>query len=106
MIHHSANLCLSTSHLYSRSDIRDIFNTYVSTKELINGRDQQYINVGEDLPLFEAVSIKNEDGPEFLKRDDALKRIKANMQSWHEVQRDGDDPIRKYVSIDPLRLLW
>ncbi len=69
----------------------------MSSKGLINLRDQQYINVGEDPSLLEAVTVKNEDSPNFMKRDDALKRIRANMQGWHEVGLEGADPIRKSV---------
>ena len=69
----------------------------MSSKGLVNSRDQQYINVGEDPPLFEAISVRNEESPDFLKRDDALKRIRANMQNWHEIGLEGSDPIRKLV---------
>lgn len=70
----------------------------MSSKGLVNPRDQQYINVGEDPPLLEAIAVKNEDSPDFMKRDDILKRIRANMQSWHEVGLEGGDTVRKLVS--------
>lgn len=86
----------STSNLYTATDIKEIFNEYVSSKQLVNAREQQYINIGEDTALSLAVSNKNEDTPEFLKREETLKRIRDNMQSWHEVRVEGQDPIRRY----------
>lgn len=62
----------------------------------MNAREQQYINVSEDAALSSAVSIKNSDAPEFLKREETLKRIRDNMQSWHETNVEGQETIRKY----------
>ena len=85
--------------MFAIAEIKDVFNAYVSGKGLINPRDQQYINVSDDSALFEAISIKNEETPDFLKREDALRRIRENMQSWHEVRQEGSDPVRKCVRL-------
>lgn len=93
-----AHLCPdSTSGLYSISDIREIFSKYITDKQLVNVNDSKYINVLEDEPLANAVWIRNEDTPEFMKRDDALRKIRENMQRWYELKTEGSDPIRKYV---------
>ena len=57
--------------------------------------DQHYINIAEDDALFRAVSMKGEDTPDFMKRDDAMKKIQQNMQRWYEVRSEGNDPVRK-----------
>ena len=87
----------STSKLYSIAEIKDIFNSYVAAKNLVNAQVQQYINVGEDEILAQAVYVKNEENPEFMKREDALRRIRNNMQIWHEIKTERSDTITKYV---------
>ena len=72
-------------------------NGYVSARGLVNANDQQYINVGTDQALAGAVSVKGQDTPEFMKRDDVLKRVRANMQPWHEIRVEGRDTSQKCV---------
>ena len=72
-------------------------NGYVSARGLVNANDQQYINVGTDQALAGAVSVKGQDTAEFMKRDDVLKRVRANMQPWHEIRVEGRDTIQKCV---------
>lgn len=72
-----------------------MFNSYVAAKNLVNAQVQQYINVGEDEMVAQAVYVKNEENPEFMKREDALRRIRNNMQVWHEIKTEGGDPITK-----------
>lgn len=79
--------------MYTRTEIRDTFNAYVSERQLINARDQQYINVGDDDALSSAVSMESGGGSEFMKREDALKRIMDNMESWHCVCVEGGENI-------------
>ncbi|KAK7676959.1 hypothetical protein QCA50_020077 [Cerrena zonata] len=94
-----------TSVMYTAQDIKEIFNDYVSSKQLVNTQEQQYINVGEDTTLLSAVSSKNGNPPEFLKREETLKRIKDHMQSWHEVRVDGKDPVRKKGPVKPISVI-
>ena len=64
----------------------------------MNAHEQQYINVGVDDALARAVSIKGEeDTPEFMKRDEVLRRVRVNMQAWHEIGGEGCEQVRKYV---------
>ena len=73
-------------------------NAYVSSHNLINANDQSYINVSADQALAAAVAVKGEDTPEFLKPDEVLKRVRAHMQTWHEIRVEGRDIVRKCVS--------
>ncbi|KAI0694966.1 eukaryotic translation initiation factor SUI1 family protein [Cytidiella melzeri] len=84
-----------TEELYAAADVREIFNSYVSTKQLINANEQQYINITEDEALARAVSIKGQTLPEFMKRDDAMSKIQQNMQNWYEVRTEGGPPVWK-----------
>ncbi|PSS30878.1 hypothetical protein PHLCEN_2v2605 [Hermanssonia centrifuga] len=94
----------TTEDLYSIANIQDIFSTYVSSKNLTNVNEQQYINVGEDVALFAATSNKNKENPEFLKRDDALKRIRDNMQEWHEIKTERSGVVRKKGQLKPISI--
>ncbi|THH17973.1 hypothetical protein EUX98_g9030 [Antrodiella citrinella] len=94
----------SSQDLYTATDIGDIFNAYVTEKGLINAREQQYINVGEDAALSSATSVKNEERPEFLKREEALQRVRDSMQSWHRVSVEGGDIITKKGAVKPIKV--
>jgi translation initiation factor 2D len=61
----------------------------------VNAQVQQYINVDEDEMLAQAVYMKNEENPEFMKREDALRRIRDNMQIWHEIKTERSDAVTK-----------
>lgn len=67
----------------------------------MNAHDAQYINVGADAALARAVHASGADNDsEFMKREDVLRRIRANMQTWHEV-RGPRDVVTKCVSVSP-----
>ncbi|KAH8101298.1 eukaryotic translation initiation factor SUI1 family protein [Cristinia sonorae] len=95
----------SSQEYYTLSDIREFFNAYISERNLVNAREQQYVNVSEDDALSGAVSVKGEERPEFLKREDALKRIKENMQSWHRIGIDGGDVVTKKGAVKPISVV-
>ena len=81
---------------------------YVTAQDLVNKRDKSYINLD---PLFNACLAAKSGGkskgkgqtteselPEFIKRDDLVKRIMAKMQNWYEIRAPGRDPVSKYVA--------
>jgi translation initiation factor 2D len=81
---------------------------YVTARDLINNRDKNYINLD---PLFSACLAAKSGGkskgkgqateselPEFIKRDDLVKRIMAKMQNWYEIRAPGRDPVSKYAA--------
>ncbi|KAM5538825.1 hypothetical protein V8D89_007547 [Ganoderma adspersum] len=94
-----------TSHFYTIAEIKDIVNDYVVSRSLINANDQQYLNVGADQFLAGAVFVKGSGSPEFLKRDDVLKRVRRNMQSWHEISVEGSDAVRKKGELKPISVV-
>ncbi|KAI9068830.1 eukaryotic translation initiation factor SUI1 family protein [Trametes sanguinea] len=94
-----------TAELYTPTEIRNIVNDYVSSHNLINGNDQQYINVGSDQALAIAVSVKGEDTPEFMKRDEVLRRVRAHMQTWHEIRAEGRDVLKKKGELKPISVV-
>ena len=83
--------------MYNIAEIKDIFNTYVSTRNLVNAHEQQYVNVGEDEAIAQAVYVKGGQNPEFMKREDVLKRIRGNMQTWHKVGTETSEVVTKSV---------
>ncbi|KAI8972535.1 eukaryotic translation initiation factor SUI1 family protein [Trametes punicea] len=94
-----------TSDLYTIADIRNIVNDYISSRNLINTNDQQYINISTDQALANAVSVKGEETPEFMKRDEVLRRVRAHMQTWHEIRAEGRDVVRKKGELKPISVV-
>lgn len=95
----------SPSQLYTIPEIRNIVNSYIVSKDLINPHDKAYINLDDTLrhcvqskapKTISKASSKNKnnekatvlDDPlesEFLKRDELFRRIIERMQNWYEV---------------------
>ncbi|GBE78753.1 eukaryotic translation initiation factor SUI1 family protein [Sparassis latifolia] len=94
-----------TSELYTLPDVKRIFDTYISSKNLVNAQEQQYVNVSEDAALHSAIVRKNEDTIEFMKRDEVFGRIKDSMQSWYEIRVGGADIIRKKGQLKPISVV-
>ncbi|KAG9217736.1 hypothetical protein CCMSSC00406_0003575 [Pleurotus cornucopiae] len=89
----------NTSALYTAPEIRAIINQYVQDKQLVNLREQQYINIDETLQ--KAMQGSDPD-TQFLKRDDLVRFVIGKMQSWHEITPDGKDPILKKGALKPI----
>ncbi|KAI0772460.1 eukaryotic translation initiation factor SUI1 family protein [Trametes elegans] len=94
-----------TSDLYTIADIRTVVGEYIAARGLVNANDPQYINVGADQPLAGAVAARGEDTPEFMKRDEVLRRVRTHMQTWHEVRADGRDAFRKKGELKPISVV-
>lgn len=89
------------------TEIRALLNSYIATHNLVNLREQAYINL-DDL-LYSCVSAKtkgkakNKDvEPEppiskFMKRDELIRNVLDKMQSWYEIRVEGKDPVTKYA---------
>lgn len=85
------DLC-SSKELYSAGELRNLINDYVEKHSLANPREQQYIHPDELLLSVLSVPKANET-IQYLKRDEAMKRLTDRMQTWHEVKVDGKDPV-------------
>ncbi|KAH7908853.1 hypothetical protein BJ138DRAFT_1115485 [Hygrophoropsis aurantiaca] len=93
------------SALYTLQEIKSTINKYVTDRQLINARDQAYINV-DDL-LLTVISSKS-DAPastEFIRRDELIKRLSDKMQNWYEIQADGKDPVLKKGQLKPISVI-
>lgn len=89
------------------TEIRALLSSYITTHNLVNLREQAYINL-DDL-LFSFVSSKTKGKtkskdvePEppmskFMKRDELTRTVLEKMQSWYEIRVQGKDPITKYA---------
>jgi translation initiation factor 2D len=80
--------------LYTYQEIRSIVNEYVTAKGLVNAREPQYINV-DALLTSTLTSAKSNEDIEFLKRTDVVQRLVDRMQSWYEIQAEGQDTVVK-----------
>jgi len=94
-----------TSELYTLPEIKSIFNAYITSKNLINAQDPQYLNVNADPALHSSIVKKNEDVIEFMRRDEAFARIKDGMQSWHEISTERGEPVRKKGQLKPISVV-
>ena len=100
MIEHSMEP-LSPGGLFTQVEIRSIVNGYVTTKQILNPKDQAYVNVTEDSILLDALSNlkaserKQLQETEFLRRNEVADGIIKNMQPWYEITSEGKDPIVK-----------
>ncbi|KAL0952792.1 hypothetical protein HGRIS_007017 [Hohenbuehelia grisea] len=90
----------STTALYTLSEIRAAINHYVTDKQLINPREQQYINVDEVLRA--AMQGKGDQSPEFMKRDEITRHVVNKMQAWHSVTPEGKEPAFKKGVLKPI----
>ena len=92
---------LSPGGLYTQVEIRSIVNGYVTAKQILNPKDQAYVNVTEDSILLDALSNlkaserKQLQETEFLRRNEVADGIIKNMQPWYEITSEGKDPIVK-----------
>ncbi|TDL26969.1 hypothetical protein BD410DRAFT_783083 [Rickenella mellea] len=105
-----------TSTLYTHAELKSLLNTYIMTKALMNPHKQEYINLASDDVLAavlyppppqgkgggkQAVGSES-DAPEFMKREDALKRLVKSMQAWHRVEVEGKDPVTRKGEMKPI----
>ncbi|EIN05784.1 hypothetical protein PUNSTDRAFT_91371 [Punctularia strigosozonata HHB-11173 SS5] len=90
------------SAMYSLTDIKTILNGYVAAKNLVNQREQQYINVSVDDVLAGALSSKNAPPPDFMKREDICKLLSEKMQAWYKLQPEGKDVVVKKGQLRPI----
>ncbi|KAJ8502998.1 hypothetical protein ONZ45_g11242 [Pleurotus djamor] len=90
----------STTALFTATEVRSLIAKYIQEKQLVNPREQQYINL--DATLRNAVQGKGDADTEFLKRDEIIRNIIAKMQDWYEITPDGKDPVLKKGSIKPI----
>ncbi|KAJ6476284.1 eukaryotic translation initiation factor SUI1 family protein [Mycena sanguinolenta] len=104
----------SAKTLYELSEVRALLNDYITSKALVNPREQAYINL--DSVLSEAIAAKakktkgTETAPaaapvEFMKRDELTRAILEQMQSWHEVTAPGKDPVVKKGALKPIQVV-
>jgi hypothetical protein len=94
---------ISPGDLFTQVEIRSIVNGYVMAKQMLNPKDQAYVNVTEDPILLDALSdLKAGERKQlqeigFLRRNEVADRIIKNMQPWYEVAGEGKDPVVKCV---------
>ncbi|KAF9449080.1 hypothetical protein P691DRAFT_668180 [Macrolepiota fuliginosa MF-IS2] len=117
---------VSVSDVYTLTDIRTLLSNYFTSKQLINKRDPAYINLNP--PLLACLSSKTTSEPkkggkggktatadqgvvaenqpplEFMKRDEMMKKVVEQMQSWYEVKVEGRDPVTSKGEIKPIQV--
>ncbi|EJD43636.1 hypothetical protein AURDEDRAFT_88886 [Auricularia subglabra TFB-10046 SS5] len=77
--------------LYSAVQLRSVVNGYLAAKQLQNAHEQQYINIPEGSAIQTALDNKKDPIGEHCRRDEALRRLQDNMQTWHSL----DGVVRK-----------
>ncbi|EGN94711.1 hypothetical protein SERLA73DRAFT_77454 [Serpula lacrymans var. lacrymans S7.3] len=84
---------LNISLLYTLPDIKSAINKHAADASLIKQNDQQLIRLDE--LLNSVLSSKSDELPQFMKREELVKRLSDKMQSWYEITADGKDPVLK-----------
>ncbi|KZT25056.1 hypothetical protein NEOLEDRAFT_1093490 [Neolentinus lepideus HHB14362 ss-1] len=104
------------STLFLLADLRIFLNAYITSHNLVNAHQQQFINVSEDPVLLSAITgplpgkpKPREEGnspadTDFLKREDIMKRLVERMQAWHEIRVDGKSGVVKKGVLPPVTL--
>ncbi|KAJ7056989.1 eukaryotic translation initiation factor SUI1 family protein [Mycena amicta] len=100
----------SSKTLYGLSEIRSLLNEYITSKSLVNPREQAYISL--DALLSNAIASKSKKGKgpetapaEFMKRDELTKHVVEQMQPWHQVRAPGKDPVVKKGGVKPIQVV-
>ncbi|KAF7331157.1 Eukaryotic translation initiation factor SUI1 family protein [Mycena sanguinolenta] len=100
--------------LYELTEIRTLLNNYITSKALVNPREQAYINLDSVLSDTVAAKAKKTKGTEtapaaapveFMKRDELTRAILEQMQSWYEVTAPGKDPVVKKGALKPIQVV-
>ena len=84
---------LRTSIVYSGQDVIKTLNEYISTKELVNPHQQQFINIDDTLRAV--LATKGSEIPEFMKRNELSSLLLEKMQGWYRIEIEGKDTILK-----------
>ncbi|KAJ7482215.1 eukaryotic translation initiation factor SUI1 family protein [Mycena galericulata] len=105
----------STKTLYELAEVRTMLNDYITSKALVNPREQAYINLdpllsGAITPKVKTKSKGQEATPpvapvEFMKRDELTRNVLEQMQSWHEVKAPGKEPVVKKGALKPVQIV-
>ncbi|KDR74004.1 hypothetical protein GALMADRAFT_250730 [Galerina marginata CBS 339.88] len=108
----------SKTELYTSTEIRSLLNSYIAANNLVNAREQAYINL-DDL-LYACVSSKTKgkakgkdaasseadaEMSRFMKRDELARTIGSKMQSWYEIRADGKDVVTKKGTLTPIQVI-
>jgi translation initiation factor 2D len=92
---------LSPGDLFTQAEIRSIVNGYVTMKQLLNPRDQAYVDVTEDSTMLDALSnLKASERKQlqeagFLRRNEVVDKLIGKMQPWFEITGEGREPVVK-----------
>jgi len=97
-------ICPSPKDLYSAADLRTLINDYATSRSLANECEQQYIHPDE-LLLSVLAAPKSNETIQYIKRDEAVKRLSDRMQNWHEVVVDGKDPVIRKGQLKPISVV-
>jgi len=103
---HGASMALfdavkqSTDELYNTVEVRTTLLEYVKEHSLVHPREQGFIVLDE---LLQDVLLKKGEELEFMRREDALDRLKSKMQAWHSIPlKEGDPPVIRKGQLAPI----
>ncbi|KAF9040071.1 eukaryotic translation initiation factor SUI1 family protein [Panaeolus papilionaceus] len=106
----------SKNDLYAITDVRALLNAYIASHNLVNTRDQAYINLDDLLynnlaTKSKGKSKKNESAdddagslPQFMKRDELTKHIMDKMQNWYQIKAANHETVTKKGALSPIQV--
>ncbi|KZO97637.1 eukaryotic translation initiation factor SUI1 family protein [Calocera viscosa TUFC12733] len=90
----------NTDELYTGVEVRTLLLDYVKEHSLVHPREQGFIILDE---LLQDVLLKKGEDIEFMRRDDALDRLKSKMQPWYSIPlKEGEPPVVKKGQLAPI----
>ncbi|PPQ69576.1 hypothetical protein CVT24_001376 [Panaeolus cyanescens] len=107
----------SKNDLYTFNDVKNLLNSYIASHNLVNQRDQEFINLDDLLYTNLAVKSKGaskkgqstdndaDDLPHFMKRGELTKHIVNKMQNWYQVKASGHDAVTKKGALSSIQVV-
>lgn len=102
--HHSSvhsDVYISSSALYTVSEIKTTLDGYIAAHDLVNKAEQQYINVGDDAllrtTLYAPSGKSGAQPPEFAKRGELVSTLCGRMQAFYKIQVGNGEALTKCV---------
>ncbi|KAI0035519.1 hypothetical protein K488DRAFT_43160 [Vararia minispora EC-137] len=90
---------IDISALCTLQDLKAMLDTYITSHDLVNKADQQFINSDVDPTLREALWPQTgkspQPVPEFAKREELLSALCSRMQPWYRMQVGSGEVVTK-----------
>ncbi|EJU00198.1 hypothetical protein DACRYDRAFT_108945 [Dacryopinax primogenitus] len=93
----------NTDDLYNGVEVRTVLLEYVKEHSLVHPREQGFVVLDK---LLQEVLLNKGEEIEFMRREDALERLRSKMQAWHSIALKEDEaPVVKKGQLAPISVV-